>query len=95
MTNKYPPESPTPNWPVKLNPNVFSNYCDAVIDGVTAGIKRVLQAAESEGRASQIELATSTLYKWQNRRSELTIEELNIIHDAYELEVSWIHLLSE
>ena len=94
MEKKYSPESGTPNWPIKLNPNKFASYCDSVIDGVTSGIERIINATPENDPIRTLDPSQLTQLKerWLNHRSELSSEELVQIQAAYELEVDYLQL---
>lgn len=60
MVERYPKDSPTPNWPKTINPDKFSNYCDPVRDAVRAALRKndetkILQKLESSSSLSEEE----------------------------------------
>jgi len=83
MTNKYPKDSPTPNWPKpdSLNVEHFSAYCwpvnQAIIDWLTLVWDEELKEKF---------LSTS--------RKQITNDELEKIKDAYSCQVDLIFMKS-
>lgn len=72
MTNRYPPESPTPNWPKELKPDRFDRYCGPVLQAIQTGIDRILnQVGENDPTKIFNRPTTSRLKsKMDNRAGE-------------------------
>lgn len=96
MTNKYPAESPTPNWPKELKPEKFDRYCGPVLEAVREGIESVIRLNPDDPAKLLDDQALYELSeKWMHGHNELTPKEVAQLQEAYALRVDMIHMLSD
>ena len=78
--SRYPSNSPTPNWPISLNLNKFSHYCDPVQTAVFSALQQ----------REKVSLKNTL-----SQRNPLSQSEKETIHRLYSEAVDIIHMKSE
>jgi len=88
---KYPEDSPIPNWPKNLKKRHFSIYCTPVSEAIIEWLKR-----NSKSKNIKKRVKSKVLYEkyLSNERTKINDDEMKFIQEVYNEQVDYILMLS-